>query len=216
LNHTGYFEPYENEYIDKCGDDRMLEHGMAFCEWMRIIKNKESFERNPPKFLKNIYEQHLSAIGQPDIKYIRSILPNIRFVVLIRSDIIAHIASLYMAEYTKTWHIWGRNGAIRYKNIRVDIRDDLLVECIDRVMWFQNNWSDLLNGHEYVIVKYEDLCDNCYDTLISLNASLGLEIDSDVILKSIRSNRLSIMRDQHGSTNEIIGSIKDACLKYII
>ena len=60
LNHTGYFEPYENEYTDKRGDDRMLEHGMAFCEWMRIIKNKESFERNPPKFLKNIYEQPIS------------------------------------------------------------------------------------------------------------------------------------------------------------
>lgn len=145
LNESGMFE-------NQPGEDH------AFDEWLSLHyhNNAKDFLQSPPKFL-NLHHMQFARCFQKNDAFIKSILEGTKYIVLKRRDFLAQVASYYIAKTTNTWRIYGEDALDSYKDTRVPMDDDLMLECHKHMSLQKYAWDEFEG--DVLKMYYEDLLD---------------------------------------------------------
>lgn len=237
LNNSGLFEEYNHPRLtDSKGP---IQKCRAFNEWLRLFNNRAEFERYVPRHCKAIYHQYIEVMAaipndnryrpgfysdfyeikkydwvvkKHDQVYMKSLLPDIKFIRLYRSDKIAHAISIYIARQTKKYHIYDEASLSNYTQSKVHVDAALMVQCWKDACDYNTVWDDF---GEFFNVSYEDLTQATEKVLSSISDFLGVKINqTDAIHKANFSNK-RIFKMTHPTAKTLEKHLRKVIIKMI-
>jgi len=240
LNNSGLFKAYNHPLLsDKKGP---IQQGLAFNEWLRLFNNRIEFERFVPPYCKVIYHQYIEviaaipnanryrpgfyadfyelekydwAVKKYDQKYVKSLLPDIKFIHLYRNDEVAHAISIYVARQTKKYHIYDETSLSNYTQSNVEADAALLMQCWKDACLYRAIWNNFLGNVDFLSVSYEDLIHSTEYVLANVSDFLGVKLDpTDAIYKANFSNK-RIFKMTHPATKTLEKNLKSLLIKMI-
>lgn len=119
LNNLKYFPTYDSIYPDLFNNHSIgpLKSDRSFGEWLRLY-TLELFQKYPPIYTKAINHQ-FNRILTLDLTV--EILPNIKFIILKRRNVINHTSSYYMAKKLNQYHVYNSKMLNQYQKSKTNI-----------------------------------------------------------------------------------------------
>jgi LPS sulfotransferase NodH len=118
----------------------------------------------------------------------RTFFDECRVILLLRKDVIAQAASLYLARQTEEWtNLRSReHGSAEGPNRRVDVQLDLKAfdQCLRIITWQIAQWLEFLstNSKDYLIVTYENVLEDPNAVCQQIADYCGVSIDRPVAM----------------------------------
>lgn len=240
LNNSGLFKEYNHPFLS--GKKGPIQKGLAFNEWLRLFGNRTEFERFVPPYCKTIYHQYVEVMAaipnnnryrpgfyldfyelerydwvvrKYDQSYVKSLLPDIKFIHLYRSDKVAHAISIYIARQTKKYHIYDETSLSNYTQSNVEADAALLMQCWKDAYSYRVVWDDFLGDVGFLNVSYEDLIQATDNVLANVSDFLGVKIDpTDTIYKANFSNK-RIFKMTHPVAKTLEKDLRNLLIKMI-
>jgi len=216
-----------------------IQRGLAFNEWFRLFKNRTELASNLPYYCKVIYHQYLEVMGgipessryRPGFyfdyysleqyhwitksfndKFINSLLPNIKFILLRRRNLFAHAVSLYLARQTKQYHIYDEQTLKAYRENKVQLDKTLLLACWQDANEYYGLWDNFLS-QPALLVDYEDLADR--KVLVDVADYLGISVNLDQVLERANQSNKRIYKMGHPLAPEYEKELRMMLLKVL-
>lgn len=147
-------------------------NGVAFEEWLSasdIYQTNDKFDMqkfttNPPACLNLHYLRAISKFGDFNKDYIKSFVPQGKFIVLKRRDILDQAVSFYVAKATGRFRIY-KEVEEHYLKQEVKIDDKLLLNSYQTISSFADGWKEFQDDQDSITVFYEDLLNYPVDTV---------------------------------------------------
>lgn len=107
-------------------------------------------------------------------RLLADVLPNHRWIRLVRRDKIAQAMSLYRARVTQEWLRWQDN---RKSNVDVPYDFSAIVACYQTVVTAELAWDVYFSeyGIEPLVIHYEELAECPHQTIAAIAAFLAVE-----------------------------------------
>jgi LPS sulfotransferase NodH len=163
LNGTGLFPLYEKRAFDEW-----------FARKRNFIPDKETFISKPPLYAKVLIDQFNKLFTVADKPLIESKVPNLKYILLRRKDIVAQAVSYYIADMTgyiltpKNYSAW--NTPVVYDEAEIRKRYKILKDNYEI-------WMPYLEGSDYLEIDYETLVAEPKKTLIKVLDYLEMNYD---------------------------------------
>lgn len=155
-----------------------------------ILQNKDKNYciKHLPKFTILMYEHFLRyKFTLEDKKIIKNTLPGIRFIKLVRNDIIARSVSLAMVRKKLIHIIQDKRQLMQYKKIKHNISDKELLHQFrfaTSKLGSKYSWNDkFLEGENYIEVTYENLLKNIHE----VKRMVEFAIEEQVTINYVKS-----------------------------
>lgn len=180
LNSTGLFPNFNHPNLHPVQG--------AFGEWLRLYNSPEDFERLPSPNLKCLYHQYVTVfkdVNKYNLNYIKAILPEVKFIHLVRENRLQHAVSLYFAQKTELYQIRNTNKLNEYLNKDIELDRKRLLSCYNYMNDQENRLNSFLYGHMSLRVKYDDLIINPASVLMQILDYCGINYSNEHICKSI-------------------------------
>ena len=174
LNHTEYFDPIFDEYLEK-GQLWTKHNKVQWFSFMEYTWAK--------------YRKQLSA------KNIKQAFPKIKFIHLRRNDIQAMAISWYCVKKTQKFHVvkdrnWVHDEFTEYVGDlhlrdKIEIDSEELIRIYERLKSFHGMWYDFLANESFLEIEYKDLIENPKETLCKALDYIGVNYDNDKVEMAI-------------------------------
>lgn len=153
----------------------------------------------PPRSVKvhpDQFESRGLTLGQ-----VARYMPETRFIVIRRRDLVACAVSRYIAEYTNTWEVHtDRQAEALASEEPIPFDESWIRRCYKQCLRDDAYWQDALQ------VSNADVCEIFYEDLVAwpaevvrqVTAHLGIEADTDRALAGITNRKQSVYRPESG------------------
>lgn len=126
-------------------------------------------------------------------------LPNTKFIVIRRRDLVACAVSLYLAGRTNTWWVTSDQEADRLaRRQRIPLDDRGLMRSYERVRHDDVHWCQELEslGIDYHEVFYEDLTEKPTEAIAKILSFIGVESDPELCTSGVPNRKQSVFRKE--------------------
>jgi LPS sulfotransferase NodH len=143
-------------------------------ESISYLRHKVSFMTEQPCLFKILMEQYqYYLLDHNDRSLMESLFPDLKYIWLERSDIIARTVSAYIFFRSKIDHIYDQKSYDAYMDEAVHLDKEGLLDVYKNHVK-RCDWAKYLNGVNYLKVDYDDLVARPQETLKECLDYLGL------------------------------------------
>lgn len=168
LNNTGLFKPEFKEYFNPY-DQYFNRRVNAYSN---LFKNPDAY-RHCKIFPGHFRDNFMNWNG------INEKIPDIKYVHLVREDIVAKAVSHYFAVVTDKWGIHNEGEKKEYVDKPIQLDEQKLIEVYRHVSDNHNFWLPMIKGKDYIQIRYEDLVRDPAGQLQAILASVGHALPSE-------------------------------------
>ena len=174
LNETKIFDPVFNE----CFHDDWIK------EIFSDVKLLSPFNYNWPKFAK-VHEAHFEKIQKmfPSLN-IKEVIPDLKFIHLRRKNLIKQTISEFFANKTNIYIIKNKKKLNKYKELKVDYDEKIMLHYYKKAIIRFNSWEPLLIKENHIDIFYEELIDNPKETFLKIFNFLEIIPPNNLNIKS--------------------------------
>lgn len=164
--------PYVDPWYDEEGKEVPDVKNRETC--INYLEFKAAFMRRQPCLFKILMEQYrYYMLEDHDRPLVESIFPDLKYIWLERSDVLARVVSAYIFFKSNVDHIHDQEGYNTYMSKAVEIDEKGLLDV------YKNHvkgcdWSTYLGGVDYLKLEYEDLVAQPEESLRKCLDHLGL------------------------------------------
>ncbi len=156
--------------------DPWLENSKTRDQTISHLKYKLSFIRQEPCLFKVLMEQYqYYLLDAKDRLLLEKLIPDLRYIWLERSDIIARTVSAYMFFKSTTAHLATQQEYDNYMKKAIEVDEQGLIDVYKNHVK-RANWSEFLDGTNYLKINYEDLVAKPFQTMQRILLFLGLNL----------------------------------------
>jgi len=178
----------------------------TFGEWLRFYTSEQIVE-SPPRFTKALFYQ-FSNIAPKHFSF-QTVLPNIRLIVLKRSNLLDHTSSLYLAKKLQRWHLRNEEDLRNYVNTKVEVDESELIKTYEETISHFNVWDSHLKNVTYLEVYYEDLLSDPFGFMKKILIFLEVYASTKLIEESILNTNLELVPTNHPAKYKIISFLEN-------
>ncbi len=168
-----------------------MKNNETFNEWFgvknRMHSGLEDFKETPVSYCKVHRSQFVSFFGDIDDAFIRTYLPDVRYVVIRRKDVISQAVSFYLAKKSSTFTIVDANQLKLWQENPVEINDDELLSAYDEIKDCYGKWDKYICNTPHIDIDYEDLINDSRQTIEHIFNQTGIDCDDRIIKKAIQN-----------------------------
>jgi LPS sulfotransferase NodH len=167
------------------------------AEYLDVLR-RERATRNGVFGLKASYP-HLAPLAKPGV--ISSLLGDVRFVYLIREDMVAQAISACIAQRSGVWHRDQDGKPFRsgpdVEDGDVEVRPRMVVKKLDQLAEMQAEWERFFSLYSVqpLRISYEEFCDDPADAVGRIADHVGVEWHGSVSMDAAKTSKLADERN---------------------
>lgn len=180
LNATGLFKPRIDEWFHP--DARGAVGLYPDIKYWAPDAVTRYVVTNPPKFAK-VQAVHATQANPPLTREgVEEKLPGIKYVVIMREDMIASAISLYFARETGMFGIVNPSQLDVFRSIPIEFDDSKVLDAYGRIKQSRNYWAQWLADADRLIYDYQDIVSRPKEIAKEILNHAGVDYDGDISL----------------------------------